>query len=525
MHIGIDLGTTFCCMALIDENGIPKVIPNADGMFTTPSVIYFNGKSAYIGNKANQRKIAPNSPIFEWIKRDMGSPIEIPPNFYTDGQKVKPPKPYEINGFKYGPEGMSAIILRYLKKCAILYFKRLNILNESIDEKNFLLDAIITVPAYFGDKERQATKLAGFAAGLNVIGILNEPTAASLTYGYNLQDEKRLMVFDLGGGTFDITILEIKNGEAFIISSEGSHSLGGKDWDEIIQKYIINEYYRKTGKEIPSDLSFELQKKSLDAKLDLTELASTEVALSVDGEDCLIKLFRSAPHKDEFLMENERCFYFDERCSDLLIQLQNLSQIALEKSNFKWNDLDDIILAGGSCKMPMILFLLEKLKGEKIRRDIKGFSYDTAIAIGAAIYGKQKNKVHDIASSSIGIKVKDENSREFIDHLLKKGTRLPFINNERYQAGTKALLEVYEGESNNVDECIWRGRVILDNEYCDVDVSIEENLDGQLRVIAKYPTGKTNFPDGLAELKLQHELYNYEGRAIPLKDRIMSIKY
>jgi len=517
MHIGIDLGTTFCCMAYIDENGLPKVIPNAEGTLTTPSVIYFDGKSAYVGNKANQRKITFNSPIFEFVKRDMSSPIEIPPNFYADGKTLKELKPYEIGGFKYGPEGMSALILRYLKKCAILHFKRNKLLNDSIDEKNFILDAIITVPAYFGDKERQATKLAGFAAGLNVVGIINEPTAASLTYGHNLQKKEKLLVFDLGGGTFDVTILEIKNGEAFVISSEGANALGGKDWDKVIISYIYSEFNKRTNKDIPTDLSWDIQQKALEAKFNLTEVKEYEVTISVEGEDVVIKLCRRAPQTNEYEIETDRPFYFDERCSDLIAQLRTLCLRAIEKSNLDWDDLDDIILAGGACRMPMIPEMLEKLTFKKVKKDREGFSYDTAIAIGAALYGHQKSKVHDVAASTVGIKLKQEQGgREFIEHLLMKGTRLPYKVEQKYFAGANALLEVYEGESESVDECIRRGKVSLDNIDGYVDVSLEETIEGELKITAKYPNGSK-------ELKLQHELYNYEERAMPLRDKIMSI--
>ncbi len=516
MLIGVDLGTTFCCMAYITDSGLPKVIPNSDGALTTPSVIYFDGKNAYVGAKANQRKITLSAPIYEFVKRDMGAPIEIPPDFYSDESSIKSPKPYEIAGFKYGPEGISAILLRYLKKCAINYFKRTSLIKDNIDEKNYNLDAIITVPAYFGDKERQATKLAGYAAGLNVVGIINEPTAASLTYGHTLQKNEKLMVFDLGGGTFDITILEIKNGEAYVISSEGAHTLGGKDWDDVIQRYIIDEFYRETQKNIPDELlAWDIPQKAIDAKISLSEYLKTEIAVSADGEDFMSTLYRTAPEYDEFAMTVQHPFYFNERSENLLAQLRLLTTRAMEKSRLDWDDLDDIILAGGSCRMNMIPQMLEKLTCKKIKKDREGFSFDTAIAIGAAIYGYQKNLVHDIASSSVGIKIK-ENGREFIEHLICKGEKLPCGNEQKYYAGANALLEVYEGESDSVAECIKRGKVDLDNIDGYVLVNVYENIDGELKVIATYPNGQK-------ELQLFHELFNYENRAEPLKSKILSI--
>lgn len=211
MQIGIDLGTTFCCVAYIDDNGTAKAIPNSDGSDTTPSVIWFDGKNAYVGKKANDRKeTSPPRLIHEFVKRDIGKPVAIPPNIYIedDCQSLET-APYEVGGFKYGADGMSAIILRKLKKDAIRHFKKIKKLDENVEERDIELDAVITVPAYFGHREIQMTWAAGYAAGLNVIGTIKEPTSAAITYGFSRAENMRLMIFDLGGGTFDVTILMV----------------------------------------------------------------------------------------------------------------------------------------------------------------------------------------------------------------------------------------------------------------------------------------------------------------------------
>ena len=174
MHIGIDLGTTFCCVAYVDEDGIAKVIPNSDGDFTTPSVIWFDGNTARVGKKADIMKSFPGMAhhIKEFVKRDIGKPIMVDNQIQQEDPLAPLPAPYEVGGFKFGAAGMSAIILRKLKIDAINYLKRKNLIDENATEKNYRLDAIITVPASFGYGERKATMLAGLAAGLNVIGII-----------------------------------------------------------------------------------------------------------------------------------------------------------------------------------------------------------------------------------------------------------------------------------------------------------------------------------------------------------------
>ncbi len=476
MHIGIDLGTTYSCVAYINEEGIPSVIYNSDNMESTPSVVFFDSKQAFVGKKANDRKIMPSSPVFEFIKRDIGKPKN---------------NKYQINGYYYGAVGLSAIILRKLKKESISFFKKKGLIDSAIDEKSILLQAVITVPAYFGDLQRQETKLAGYAAGLEVIGIINEPTAAALAYGKKASNGKKIMVFDLGGGTFDATILEMNENESIVIASDGADHLGGKDWDEIIQKYIYTEFYKLTGKMIPDDLGWEIQQKALQAKFDLTEQDETIVSLSIDGNDIDIPLYRKSTKKEGdmelYEMDSEEKFYFEERSSSLLALLRAICNRMLIKANLIWGDIDEFILAGGSCRMPMIASLIEELAGKRIERNIPGFSYDTAIAMGAAIYGmKQGNLIKDVTSKTIGIELK-ANGVSYIEPVIFKNRQIPLQINQSYTAEPNAVLKIYEGESVRVDECILRGRLELGNPEGKVDVTLAINNDGELMTLVQYP--------------------------------------
>lgn len=491
IDIGIDLGTTFSCVAYINDDGIPTVISNSDNDLSTPSVVWFDGKNAHVGKKANLRKMIAPLHIHEFIKRDMGKPVEHKPDLYSeDDVEVSIPAPYEINGFKYGAEGMSAIILRKLKKEAVRFFKKIRKIEESMDERDVDIGAVITVPAYFGDKERQKTWLAGHVAGLNVKGIINEPTAAALTYGLSQKENTRIMVFDLGGGTFDVTILEMNRGEAIVKASDGVHTLGGKDWDEVIQRHIYEEFYKKNKKEIPPDKGFDIQQNALEAKFALSESEETTISLSMEQGDLDIRLYCTAPKSEltenDFDMDIERAFYFNERSSDLLSLCRTICKRIVDKAGLTWGDIDEILLAGGSCRMPMIPEMLSELAGRNIRRHVKGFSYDTAIAMGAALYGKQKGCVKDVVSHSIGVKYVHE-GRHLIDHIILKNTHLPLRAERRYIGGPNTVLDVYEGESEHPDECIRRGHIPLYDIDGHVTITMEVDVNGIIKVFANPP--------------------------------------
>lgn len=505
IRLGIDLGTTFSCVAYIDENGIPKVIPTTEGAETTPSVIWFDGKIAFVGKKANDRKITPGSPIYEFVKRDIGKPRQIN-------------TPYEVNGYYYGAAGMSAIILRKLKKEAFAFFKKKGMIPNDAEEKSTIIPAVITVPAYFGPDERRQTRIAGYAAGFDVTALINEPTAAALAYGKTLTENKKIMVFDLGGGTFDISIVDLHNGEEKITSnvkgqgetegqvnkSKGCNELGGKDWDDLIVEYLYSEYRRRTGKDIPDDMGWEVQGKALQAKFELTENESTIVTISNEGADVEIPLYRENPAKNnmdfEYDMDAGGPFYFEERSSNLLSLCRTICLNVLEEAGLSWGDIDDIVLAGGACRMPMIPAMLEKLTGRKIKRAIAGFSYDTAVAIGAAIYGSGGTKLRDITSTTIGIEVNDKGDRKFEPFILKNEP-IPIQVNKTLDALDNAVLKVYQGETfktdqedpnekqdpNAISNYIFMGKLNLENPAGKVKVTMSVNEDGILLSQVEFP--------------------------------------
>ncbi|CAG5002174.1 Chaperone protein DnaK [Dyadobacter sp. CECT 9275] len=463
-RIGIDLGTTFSCVSCIDETGIPVIIKNSDGQETTASVIWFDGKVAYVGKKANDRKLQMNSPIYEFIKRDMGKDLS---------------HRYLINGVNCKATGYSAMILKKLKIEAFFYFKRKGLLSPSDTIDTLSIPAVITVPAYFGFKERYETKKAGIAAGLDVIDVINEPTAAALTYGFSLSDSKKVMVFDLGGGTFDVTVLQMGSEKAHVVASDGSDELGGKNWDSIIENYLLAEFERQTGAEIPDDMLWEVQKQALESKYELSENMEKTLWVNASGKTAEINLYRERL-EDEFSFydeDDDNKFYFEERSADLLMLCKAITRNILDKAGMTWNDIDDIVLAGGSCRMPMIARMLENISGKNVRKNIPGYNLDTAIAQGAALYGRNRNRVVDVSSKSIGIEVR-QNNRVVINHLIRKNTPLPFSIAETFPAEENAVLFVYEGESINPDECALRGKLELGNSPGRVEVGMSIDVSG-----------------------------------------------
>jgi len=505
--IGIDLGTTYSCVAYIDADGIPRVIPNTDMLETTASVLWFDGKTAYIGKKANDKKIMPTSPIFEFIKRDIGKPKYINTR-------------YEVNGYYYGAQGLSSIILRKLKKESFNFFKKKGLIPPEAEERSTLIPAVLTVPAYFGDLQRQETRNAGIAAGLNVISIINEPTAAALAYGHTLQENKRIMVFDLGGGTFDVTILQVHRGDGEVIASDGADQLGGKDWDDLIIDFLYSEYRKLSGNDIPDDMGWDIQQKALVAKYDLSDNEQTIVTISSEDGDIEIYLYRTDNQKktgddySDFEMDQDRPFYFDERSENLLSLCRTICSRLIEKSKLSWGDIDEIVLAGGSCRMPMIPNMLEQMTGKKIPRNIPGFNYDTSIAIGAAISSSRICKVQDVTSKTIGIEVQDGGGA-YIEHLIHQNKPIPISIAESFKAESNAILKVFEGDSHRPDECRLRGSLELCNPEGNVLVKMVINEDGVLSALVEFP------PD--IQRKLQIKTDDDDIDLDSLKNKISSI--
>jgi molecular chaperone DnaK len=334
-------------------------------------------------------------------------------------------------------------------------------------------------------------------------------------------------VFDLGGGTFDVTILELRGGEAVVVTTAGDNKLGGKDWDELIEGHLYHAFERATGRAIPDHRGFEVQQAALAAKLALSEQEQTTVWLAMEEGEAEITLQRSAPSGDELglEMDGEERFYFEERSWELLHRCRVICESALAKSAvpvpgggtrpLEWRDLDEIILAGGSCRMPMVARQLERVSGRRVRRHIEGFDLDTAIAMGAALYGQHRRRVVDVLSHSVGIKVKHD-GRYRVDRLLTKDARLPARVSRTYRAGSGAELEVYQGEQDDPELCVPRGRVDLTNREGEVEIMMEADADGILTVTAEHPQGRQ-------VLEIRNDLYVYDERALPLRSQVQSL--
>ena len=345
--IGIDLGTTNSCVAVYD-GGEAKVITNPEGMRTTPSVVAFKNGDIIVGQKAKNQMVT-NKDTISSIKRKMGT-----------SEKVS------ANGKEYSPEEVSAMILGDLKKTAEAY------LGETVTK------AVITVPAYFNDAQRQATKNAGKIAGLEVERIINEPTAAALAYGLDKQDKNQtVLVYDLGGGTFDVSILELGDGVFEVKSTSGNNHLGGDDFDERVMDYIVSEFKKETSVDLTKDkMAMQRVKDAAEkAKKDLSGMTTTEISLPFisQGTDGPIHLNMSLTKAK-----------FEDLIRDLVESTTEPVRKALKDANLSAKDIDKVLLVGGSTRIPCVQELVKK---ELNKEPSKEVNPDEVVAMGAAIQG------------------------------------------------------------------------------------------------------------------------------------------
>jgi len=529
LRLGIDLGTTFSCVACLDANGEPHVIPDAQGALTTPSIVWTDGRSAYVGRPADQRKSVSPHFVFEYVKRNIGRGIEevVGP----DGQSESG-VPYEVGGYKYGADGMSAIILRKLKVDALRYAKHEKLIPAETIEADFEPEVIITVPAYFGEIQREATRCAGFAAGLHVRDVINEPTAAACAYSKLDGSQARILVFDLGGGTFDVTLLMVDRGSVDVVTSTGDSALGGKDWDEVILDYLWAMYRARFGSGADDDheFSFYLRQKAIDAKIYLSEAESVLVDVTGPIGELSIVLQRS--RADSFELEDDG-FYFEERSSALLHRCMQLCGDVLRRSplesrggvmrSMTWADIDDIVLVGGSCRMPMVSEHLERISRRKVRRAVRGLNLDTAVAVGAAIRVHDPRLVRDVLTHSLGIRVIDARGRERVELIVAKDSSLPAQRVREIRSPAAAVLDVYEGESTLLDECTHRGRLELENTEGMVRVSFALTGGGSLRVKAGKMTADGKSLENERDIVLRHGARATSRRSEELRARVMNL--
>jgi len=504
---GIDLGTTFSVIAHVDDTGGVETIPNAEGSRITPSVVWFDGDNRIVGEEAKRNAVLFDDQVVTAIKRQMGKEGWI----------------FFYNGEEYKPEEISSYILRKLVN----------------DAENYvgteITDVVITCPAYFGINEREATAKAGEITGLNVRSIINEPTAAAISYGMHESQDQVVLVYDLGGGTFDITMIEIKTGEINVIATGGDHYLGGRNWDEIIVNYLAEEWQEATGSdedpledmETVQDLFLVAEK----AKISLTARDSTDVAVMHAGQ------------RERITITREK---FDELTGNLLERTIEYTRMMLDEAEKKgYTEFDQILLVGGSTRMPQVservqqefnvepklfdpdeavakgaaLFAQKLAIGDMIKHKIEGWGLDTesvedekleeAIQEVAEELGLpsttveqiEELKITNVTSVSFGV-IAIEDNREIVSNLIKINDSVP--TNATQQFGT------VEANQDNAEIRVVQNRISDDKvevEVCEdignallplpsglpagapVEITFDLNEQGRLHVYARELTG------------------------------------
>jgi len=410
--VGIDLGTTNSVVAVL-EGGEPTVIANAEGNRTTPSIVAFKAEEVLVGELAKRQAITNPDNTVRSIKRHIGT------NWKEN-----------FEGKDYTPQEISARILQKLKRDAESY------LGDDVT------DAVITVPAYFNDAERQATKEAGQIAGLNVLRIINEPTAASLSYGLENNEDQKILVFDLGGGTFDVSILEISEGVFEVKSTSGDSKLGGDDWDQRVMDWLIEKFKSSTGIDLSNDKMAiqRVQEGAEKAKIELSSTSETEINLPfITANDA------GPQHLLEKLSRSE----FEKITADLVERTKEPVENALSDAGMKFSDIDHVILVGGSTRMPSVQQLVKSLTGKDPH---KGVNPDEVVASGAAIQaGVLKGDVKDVllldvTPLTLGVETKGG----IMTKMIERNTTIPTKRSEVFSTAennqTQVEIHILQGE-------------------------------------------------------------------------------
>ena len=427
--IGIDLGTTNSCVAVM-EGGEPVVIANAEGMRTTPSVVAFSKDGErMVGHVAKRQAITNPDRTVSSIKREMGSNYRV-----------------TIDGKSYTPQEISSMVLQKLKTDAEAY------LGQPVTE------AVITVPAYFTDSQRQATKDAGKIAGLDVKRIINEPTAAALAYGVDKEQSQKIMVYDLGGGTFDVSILNIDDGVIEVLATAGNNRLGGDDFDQCVVKYLIDEFKKSNGIDLATDrvAMQRLREAAEKAKCDLSGMMSTTISLPYITADA------TGPKHLELTLTRAK---FNELTAHLVEATAGPVRQAMSDAGLSGNDISKVLMVGGSSRIPAVQDEVKKLTGKD---GFKGINPDECVAVGAAIQGGvlggdvEGILLLDVTPLSLGI----ETLGGVFTKLIERNTTIPAKKSQVFSTAadnqTSVEVNVLQGEREMAQYNKSLGRFHLD---------------------------------------------------------------